>query len=306
MLSVKPVSNMEVKSSPRKTVNVFPNDVKKQDNFEKSGASVGKKVGITAGILATLGAVAAIVISKGKALKNKKILSEIPQDLQARFAKIKNLDGETFSHKAYDEIVDYMGLKGVAPKKIRFDGDASFGQIQGGYSPIGNTIVFTNNFINASKSAQINLISHELTHCRQFTNMLRTEGVSVERYVDAEVSGIIENLKKNNFSFRFGYSQAKHQGRGDEYLENARKVYTEAAMKDVNNNFADILKMPKFKADSPEGLKALQDLEASAKYEGFDLLGLPTEAYKSNPLEVEAYAYGDKMAELFKKFVSIK
>lgn len=278
------------------------------DKFEKKQTSTAKKIGIATGILATIGAITAIVITRGKALqkaKMNKLLDEIPKDLQARFSKIKNLEGEAFTNKAYDELVEHMGLKGIAPKQIQFEGaQGSMGHITGGYDSIENVITFTHNLKNAPKASQIELLSHELVHCKQFTNMLRTEGITVDMYVKSKVENMINIAKKNDFGFNLAYSRAERSGKLSEFMKNVRENWTKDCEKLVRKNFEDVLKMPKFKVDSSEGVKALKDLQSVENYEGLGLLGLGSQAYKSHPHEVEAYGYGEKLAELFKKYLT--
>ncbi len=61
--------------------------------------------------------------------------------------------------------------------------------------------------------------------------------------------------------------------------------------------------MSKIKADSPEGIKALKHLEAERNYKGLNLLGMGTENYRNNPLEVEAYSFGDGIEQLIKDYI---
>lgn len=291
------------------------NSLKKQVPFghvgtqkNTSGYSKKRKAGIALGIGAALLAIGSVIVSRGrtaaKAVQKAKMLAEIPPELQTRFSKLKDLSNEDFVKKGYDELVDYMGLKGVAPKEILNSGADGI-NITGGYNPIKNTIEFSNGFFNKMKKhEQINMMAHELTHCKQFTNMLRTEGLSVENYVESSVTSMIKNAEKNptNIFFNLGLNKAKEAGKTNEFLENVREQWTRDLTKKVNEAYKDVLNMPKFKADSPEGKKAFEHLKANREYEGLNFIGIGSDSYRNNPLEIEAYGYGEKMKEFFKKY----
>lgn len=263
------------------------------------------------GIIAALGlaalAVGTFILTRGKSKKAEKLLKQIPEDLQVRFGKLKDLQGEEFVKKAYSEMVEYMGLKGIAPKTIKNSGADSALSITGGYNPIENTIGYTDGFFNTMpKEEQIGMLTHELQHCKQFTNMLRTEGITVEKYVEAHVNSTINELINNplnNLQFHVQYKKAKEIGKEIEFIKQVKDNWTKALVKKVNENYKDILVMPKIKADSPEGIKAFEHLKASGEYEGLDFMGIGSEKYKNNPIEVEAYAMGDKMKDLFQKYM---
>lgn len=274
------------------------------DKFETKKTSTAKKIGIATAILATLATIATIAITKGKAARKTKLLSQIPKDLQVKFEKIKNLNGKDFTNRAYDELVDHMGLKGIAPNKIMFEGNGGFmGGVQGGYDPSLNTITFTKNFINANKDSQISMLAHELTHCRQFTNMLRTEGIGVEKFVETQVRNTFENALRKDILFKLKFENAKKIGQESKFIKVVKETWTQQFTEHINNNFADILKLPKIKANSTEGVKAFSDLKAYESYPGLGMFGMGSDAYRNSPLEIEAYGFGDKMKDLFNKFL---
>ena len=69
----------------------------------------------------------------------------------------------------------------------------------------------------------------------------------------------------------------------------------------LKENYADVLKMPKIKADSPEGKKALLYLDAYRTYKGPSTFSM--NAYLSNPLE--GGAYGTEL-DFLKAFALVK
>ncbi len=175
--------------------------------YSPQKTSQKKKWAIAAGVAAVLLTGTAIILTKGKALRQKRLLSEIPADLQVRFANIKDLQGKDFVDKAYKEMVDYMGLS------------------------------------------------------------------------------------------------AKKEGKAEEFLAKIKDGALKSRVKIVKENFADVLAMPKIKADSAEGKAAYEHLKAYSNYEGIGFLGCGGDAYKNNPLEVEAYSFGNKIEELFHKYL---
>ena len=247
--------------------------------------------------------------SSNKILKSTKIAKSIPDELKVIFMELNGKSGKEFVDLAYQKMISYMNLKGIAPKSIIIRGESGLAKATGGYNPVTNTIEFSKGFVdNLTKEQQINLLSHELKHCEQFNNMLRTEGIGIKEYAKA----IAENNVKNainpssfdNFMFRFKYNQALENGTGEEFLQKAIEKSTEKLIADIETNFAQTLKMPKIKADSPEGIKAFEQLEAQRNYEGLGFLGIGGEKYKNNPLEKEAYTFGDNIGQLYKAFIS--
>ena len=285
----------------------FKGSAVQEKNIQNSGKKT-KRIILTGLALAAGTAIAILSHGKIKACRRTNILKEIPQDLQIRFERLKKLSGKDFVDKSYNEIVDYMGLKGVAPKGISINGSDGVMTITGGYNPMLNTIGYSSGFVKKlTKDQQINMIAHELKHCEQFTNMLRTEGITVEKYVESTVDSYIKNAIKKpvqDVSFYMSYMRAKDAGKVNEFLEYYRTEVTKKLSEDIRQNFADVLKLPKFKTDSPEAKKAFEHLKANSEYEGLNMFGSGNDAYKNNPLEVEAYAYGSKISELFKKFMS--
>ena len=94
------------------------------------------------------------------------------------------------------------------------------------------------------------------------------------------------------------------QGKGEEFIKKTVDNWTKELIPKIETNFSEVLKLPKIKANSPEGIKAVQDLEAMKNYEGLNAFGFGSEKYRNNPLEVEAYAFGDNIEKLFKDFIS--
>ena len=87
-----------------------------------------------------------------------------------------------------------------------------------------------------------------------------------------------------------------------EFLARVKESWSKDLTAKVQESYKDVLKMPKIKADSPEGKKAYEYLKANSEYETLDAFGFGSDAYKNNPLETEAYAFGDKIEAYFNKF----
>lgn len=275
----------------------------------KKSLTKGEKTTIMASVLATLSAVGILVVSRGrekKALKKAadEALKEIPEELKATFHKLQNEEGESFIHKAYSELVDFMGLKGIAPEKVKIKPDGEH-SITGGFDQVENTIEYTQGFLTkAKKEQQINLLAHELKHCRQFTNIMRTEGIGVEKYAEAIADNSYKTLKEGplNIQFQREYKKALDNGTLEEFTKQTKQQWIDEVTEKINNNFSEALKLPKISADSEEGKEAIKYLEAMRNYEGLGLTGMGSSEYRNNPLEAEAYAFGDKIGKYFNKF----
>ena len=260
--------------------------------------------------LALAAGTAVAILSRGKIkARRADVLKDIPHELQVRFEKLKNLSGKDFIDNAYNEMVDYMGLKGIAPKEILINGNDGLMSITGGYNPMLNKITYSSGFVTKlTKDQQLTMLSHELKHCEQFTNMLRTEGLTVEKYVESTVDNYINNAIRTPYQsvhFSIAYSRAREAGTVKEFLAKMKNAWIQELAKEVRQNFAEVLKLSKFKADSPEARKAFEHLRANSEYEGLNIFGTGSDTYRNNPLEVEAYAFGDKIGTMFKKFLSV-
>lgn len=241
--------------------------------------------------------------------KSIKTTENIPNELKVIFEELNGKTGKEFVDLAYQKMVNYMKLEGIAPNSIIIQGESGLAKAKGGYDPVTNTIEFSKGFIeNLTNEQQINLLSHELKHCEQFNNMIRTEGIGVKEYAKAIAENNVKNALNpssfNNYWFRFKYNQAVENGTGEEFLQKTIDKGTEKLIADIETNFAQVLKMPKIKANSPEGIKAVEQLEAQRHYEGLGFLGIGGEKYKNNPLEKEAYVFGDNIGQLYKAFIS--
>ena len=322
----------------RNTNTIYPNSIyQPSDSVEISGKDKGfsktQKCGI--GLAAAAALAAAVLLMRGKAgAANKEILKEtwieaknaaktliskfknyvkiktsknIPNEIKPLLVNLEGKSGQEFVDIAYGNIVEYMKLNGIAPKSINIQGGDGLMSVTGGYNSVKNTIEYSQGFLKKlSPKQQINLIAHELKHCEQFTNMLRTEGIGVNGYAQAIAENSVKQALKDplgQISFQFSYQQALLNGKGEEFIQKAIDNMTKEIIPEIETNFSEVLKLPKIKANSPDGLRAMKHLEAQRNYEGLNIFGFGAENYKNNPLEVEAYAFGDNIEKLIKDFV---
>lgn len=261
------------------------------------------KILITLGLICA-GIGTAIAIAKGKAHKAE-LLNSIPDDLKTVFAKLKNKNGDEFVDEAYKEIVKHLGLEGIAPGKIERNGADGLMTITGGFIPTQNKIGYSDGFFTKlDRRKQINLLSHELKHCKQTTDFLRTEGIGIEEYAKAWAESCVQMELNNPFKGML-YKKILEKGgkEADELLENLRKKVFEQIKTSLEENYSEVLKMPKISADSDEGKKIHELFKGCKNYEGLGMLGFGSDNYKNNPLEVDAYAFGDKIEEFFTNYI---
>lgn len=242
------------------------------------------------------------------AKKAATISKNIPNEVRPLIENLEGKTGQEFVDTAYENMVNHMKLNGIAPKKMSINSKDGVMSVTGGYDYINNTIGYSQGFLEKlTPQQQMNLISHELKHCEQFSNILRTENIGVSEYARAIAENSLKRaLDKSSFEFMLKnrYEKALQNGKGEEFIQQTIDIWTKKLIPQIETNFADVLKMPKIKAGSPEGIKASQHLEALKNYEGLDMFGFGSGNYRNNPLEVEAYAYGDNIEKLIKDFVS--
>ena len=248
-------------------------------------------------------------LQKNANSKKSVIISKnIPSEYKAIFANLEGKTGQEFVDTAYGNMVNHMKLNGIAPKRITINGNDGIMSVNGGYDYINNTIKYSQGFLEKlTPQQQMNLISHELTHCEQFSNILRTENIGVNEYAKAIAKNSLKKaLDKSSLDFilKNKYEKALEQGKGEEFIKKIVDSWTKQLVPEIETNFSEVLKLPKIKASSPEGIKAVKDFNAMKNYEGLDMLGFGSQNYRNNPLEVEAYNFGDNIEKLFEKFIS--
>lgn len=248
------------------------------------------------------------IITGGQSRKDR-ILNSIPEDFRSLFAQIKGKTGNDFVDTAYLGLVKFMHLEDIAPNKIINIGPDGLVGIYGGYNFPNNSLGFSEGFFTKIKpQKQINFLAQELKHCEQYSNMLRTEGVTPEDMARILAENGIENAlrKPFNFMFKFRYKSALEEGKEKEFIQNAIDGVTTETAKQIRKNQKNVLAMPKISQASKEGQKALEQLKLLKDYEGIDtFVGYGSEKYKTHSIETEAYEFGDKIEKMFQDFISI-
>lgn len=300
--NTKQTSNVNFTSKPY-TLEKVP----KQDEIQLSTENKKKKTKKILIAIGAIGVAVATIVGIIRGNKNKtKILNSIPDDLKTVFGKIKDKNGDDFINEAYSQMVKHMGLEGIAPGKIGKTGSDGVMSITGGFNPIQNTIGYSEGFYTkVDKIKQLNMISHELKHCQQATDFLRTEGIGVEEYAKAWAETCVQSKIKDPLFRALTYEPAIKNGKGEDLLEQLRKNTYEQFKNELEQNYSEVLKLPKISADSDEGKRIYKLFEGCKNYEGLGMFGLGSENYRNNPLEVDAYAFGDKIEKFFGAFLGV-
>lgn len=233
--------------------------------------------------------------------KKKKAINEIPKDLQDLFKSLKNKNGKEFIDDAYSGLVKHMGLDDIAPANVEITdkADGLFNAVTGGFYPQENAIKYSKGFpTKLTKQQQFNMLSHELKHCKQFNQIVQTEGLGVEALADS-IAG--NSLQKNIFGMDIKETLTKEVGEEEaiKMINQEKEKRCAKLVTELKEKYSKTLSLDKFAADSPEGLQAKKYVEAINDYEGIGLFGVGSEKYRANLLEQEAYSFGDKMEEAY-------
>ncbi len=205
------------------------------------------------------------------------------KDLSEVFKKIEDKKDFDFINSAYKELVKLMDLEGIAPEKISWEKNEGRA-IVGDYRFYDNSIVFYSDYFKKfDKATQLGFIAHELTHCKQLSNMLRTEGISVEKIANAYAVSDLKAMLINNEKVKKMYNNAKKEGREREFISQMIAVGTKKTALELSVAHENTLKLPKHPLNSKNGQKAQQDLIAQYNYNGADDV-----IYNNSPLEKEA------------------
>lgn len=223
----------------------------------------------------------------GKDLVQTQQKTNANADLKVVFKKLEGLEGDDFAKTAYKELVKYMGLEDLAPKELTFE-PAEGRPIASDYRWYENkVIVYRNYFDKASKFQKLGFIAHELTHCKQTTNILKTDSPNiVQQYAFAIAASDFRAAMLTNPQMRQNFIKAQQMGKANEFAQ--AMIYRQAAAtyKELTTIFADVLKQPKHSLDSENGQKALHDIKAQSVYNGADAQG-----WANCPLEAEAMVF---------------
>ena len=216
-------------------------------------------------------------------------------DLSVVFKKLEGLEGDDFAKTAYKELVKYMGLEGLAPKELTFEPKEGR-PIASDYKWYENkVVVYRDYFDKASKAEKLGYIAHELTHCKQTTNILKTDSPNiVQQYAFAIATSDFRAAMVDNMQMRLGFVKAKQMGKANEYAQ--AMIYRQAAAtyKELTTIFADVLKQPKHSLNSENGQKAIHDIQAQSVYNGADAKG-----WANCPLEAEAMAFENSVVKAY-------
>lgn len=251
-------------------------------------------------IIAGLALAAGAVLVGVAVYKKKKAINEIPQDLRDLFKSLKNKEGKEFVDDAYSGLVKHMGLDDIAPKNVNLTdkADGFCNAVTGGFYPEENAIKYSEGFSKLTKQQQFNMLSHELKHCKQFNQIVQTEGLGVEALADS-IAG--NSLQKNIFGMDIKETLTKEVGEEEaiKMINQEKEKRCAKLVTELKEKYSKTLSLDKFAADSPEGLQAKKYVEAINDYEGIGLFGVGSEKYRANLLEQEAYSFGDKMEEAY-------
>lgn len=304
-------SNIKSQAIPLKNNVVFtsmPNTLSntiEQDEIQVNTQYKKKNTNRIIIAIGTIGICVVTLIGLIRCKANKaKLINSIPDDLKSIFSKIKDKNGDEFIDEAYSQMVKYLGLEGFAPGKIGKTGVDGVMSITGGFNPAKNTIGYSDGFFTKlDKRKQLNLLSHELRHCKQSIDFLRTEGIGVDEYAKVWTEVCIKSKLNDPFFKVMAYKPAVEAGKGEELLEQLRIKIYKATKEDLEQNYSEVFKLPKIKADSEEGKTIHKMFEGCKNYEGLGMFGTRSSNYKKNPLEVDAYGFGDKIEKLFCDFI---
>lgn len=228
--------------------------------------------------------------------------NKIPEDLKILFQDLDKKEGKDFADAAYKGLIKHYGLEGLAPDKLEWEATSKYkGQdIVSDYQWYSNKVVlYEDLFLGSGKSKeeQLGFIAHEVTHMKQLTNIMQTDGLPLTTVATAFAIFDFNTNMANNPVAQRQYAQAKQNGKEKEFTkfligQIARKNYGELSVA-----FKDALIAPKHPLNSPLGQKALKDLDAWSKYSSANW-----DVYSNNPIEKEAMEEENNIRAAYKEY----
>lgn len=208
---------------------------------------------------------------------------EIPPILSEMFEAIRDKKDEELAETAYPFLVKYIGVEDVAPPKLTWE-KAEGRPIVADYKVFENSIViYSDLFKKVSKAEQLAFIAHELTHCKQAFNMMRTENIGIEKYAYVNAVSDFRAATVRNEKIINALNEARKNNKENELVKYLIQKATINNIKELKQTYPNFDKLPKIKVNSLEGQKAQADLKAQFEYNGAD-----ETAYNKCPLEKEA------------------
>ncbi|MCR4881524.1 MAG: hypothetical protein K6A44_06200 [bacterium] len=197
-----------------------------------------------------------------------------------------------------------MKLDGIAPKKLRIVKPTEidkFGFAAGGYHPTYNKIYINEKLLfEMSQKRMLDILAHELKHCEQHTNMCRLAGMTPDKYARVLAEGAVNRaINGGNGITGYFYKRAVQEGNGQKFIEENVQNVIRKNIEKIKSAFASVFKAPKISPDSPEGKKALLQLESLKTYGGYS-------RHYEEPIEIEAHEWGNKIKNFFQKFLELK
>jgi len=239
---------------------------------------------------------------------NAEALKEIPRGLRTIFKELKDETGENFVHKAYSKLRKYMKLDGIAPDEIgRLGPDevthsGAKVNIEGGYNPRNNSISYTDGFFNRlEKHEQLNFLAHELKHAEQASKIIRSGLISqyAGTWAKFQVSGVLQNPL--NVPVQMALKKARENGKLSEFVKGAMFACKDETLKDMTKGHANTLKLPQY---SPKSIGYKEGTNYFESYKTYSNNIYDSE-YKNNPIEIEAYAFGNQIEKHFQIYSQI-
>lgn len=220
---------------------------------------------------------------------------EIPPILSEMFEAIKDKKNEDLAETAYPFLVKYIGVEDVAPSKITWE-KAEGRPIVADYKVFENSIViYSDLFKKVTKAEQLAFIAHELTHCKQAFNMMRTENIGLEKYAYVNAVSDFRAATVRNKKIINALNEARKKNKEKELVQYLIQNATTNNIKELKQTYPNFDRLPKIKTNSAEGRKAQTDLKAQFEYNGAD-----EKAYNNCALEKEALEKEKEIIRFYK------
>lgn len=230
------------------------------------------------------------------------VCESVPENLQIAFERIKNKEGKRFVKAAYKELIKNMDLQGVVPKKLKFVKLPP--NTNAKYDDIYNRIYYSKDAVSKNpKSKQIGTLEHELTHCKQSCDLIRSSNISIEKYAAALAEAKVHQ-RRISYDKRFWgpYLEARRNGNGKKFISDTIKSCSNSLLPDLKKGFAQVLKLPKIKGTPERNIYLNKNLEAIKSHINSDVARVSIKHYLNNFREKEAFEAGNKMENYYKAF----